>query len=169
MRRFEPRKHPRLPGFDYSLTNTYFVTIVAAQRSPRFGQVRESAVALNDAGRTVETFWALIPRRYPTVLVDIFVVMPDHLHGLLVFGGPPSERPSLSRVIQWFKTWTTNEYATGVREMGWEPFDGKLWQTGFYYRICRNEDDVARVRAYIHENPARRWQKMLDEASGQIS
>ncbi len=160
MRRFEPRKRQRIPNVDYSHTNTYFITVTTHQQIARFGTVHNATVELNDAGRTVDRFWRLIPTRHRSVQLDAFVVMPDHFHGLLVLTGQTNDHPSLPRIMQWFKTWTTNEYATGVTEMGWAPFEGKLWHTGYYDHICQSEDDIERIRAYIRENPARRWQKM---------
>ncbi|HEU0164800.1 MAG TPA: transposase [Thermomicrobiales bacterium] len=161
MDRYDSRRRQRLPGYDYAQANVYFVTITTHQFVARFGTIRNATVELNDAGRTVERFWRLIPRRYPTAIIDAFVVMPDHFHGILVLGGESKGRPTLPRIMQWFKSWTTTEYATGVQEMDWEPFDGKLWHTGYYAHICRDEIDIERIRAYIESNPDRRWRKML--------
>jgi REP element-mobilizing transposase RayT len=158
------RRSPRLAGFDYSLTNAFFITITTHQKVPRFGVVRDSAVILNDAGRTVDRFWRLIPMRFPSIRLDIHVVMPDHLHGLLMLSGERVERPTLPGIMQWFKTWTTNEYATGVREMGWESFEGKIWHRGYHDHICRDDADIERIRTYIRDNPARRWQQMQVES-----
>ncbi|MBW1788124.1 MAG: hypothetical protein JRK53_16105 [Deltaproteobacteria bacterium] len=61
----------------------------------------------------------------------------------------------LPRVIQWFKTMTTNEYIRGVKQHGWPPFAGKLWQRNYYEHIIRNENDMAHIREYIRNNPVR--------------
>ncbi len=58
-------------------------------------------------------------------------------------------------MIQWFKTMTTNEYIRGVKQLGWKPFNGKLWQRDFYERILRNETELERITRYIESNPAR--------------
>jgi hypothetical protein len=60
----------------------------------------------------------------------------------------------LHRVIQWFKTMTTNEYIRGVKQNGWPSFPGKLWQRNYYEHIIRNENEMARIREYITNNPA---------------
>ena len=65
---------------------------------------------------------------------------------------------SLAEVVQWFKTMTTNEYIGGVKQMGWAPFAGKLWQRNYYEHIIRNEDDYHHIRTYIVNNP-QRWQE----------
>ena len=59
----------------------------------------------------------------------------------------------LHRVIQWFKTMTTNEYIRGVKTLGWTPFDGKLWQRNYWEHIIRNENEYNRIAEYINNNP----------------
>jgi putative transposase len=61
----------------------------------------------------------------------------------------------LSQMIQWFKTMTTNEYIRGVKQLGWKPFNGKLWQRNYYEHIIRNETALNRITRYIESNPAR--------------
>jgi hypothetical protein len=60
----------------------------------------------------------------------------------------------LQRVVQWFKTMTTNEYIHGVKQNGWQPFPGKLWQRNYWERIIRNGNELNRIRHYINNNPA---------------
>ena len=64
----------------------------------------------------------------------------------------------LPTVMQWFKTMTTNEYIWGVKQYGWAPFRGKLWQRNYYEHIIRDQNDLDRVRRYIRHNPLN-WQK----------
>jgi len=59
------------------------------------------------------------------------------------------------RVIHWFKTMTTNKYIRGVKQSGWTPFPGKLWQRNYYEHIVRNENELIRIREYIRNNPAK--------------
>ncbi|HRI27846.1 MAG TPA: hypothetical protein PK239_03725 [Chitinophagales bacterium] len=61
----------------------------------------------------------------------------------------------LHRVVQWFKTMTTNEYIRGVKNLGWQPFDGKLWQRNYYEHIIRNETAYQNISLYIINNPAK--------------
>ncbi|HEX8670868.1 MAG TPA: transposase [Longimicrobium sp.] len=67
----------------------------------------------------------------------------------------------LPRVLQWFKTMTTNAYIRGVRDRGWARFDGRLWQRNYYERVLRDEDRLARARRYVAENPVR-WRDDLE-------
>ncbi|RPH61597.1 MAG: hypothetical protein EHM81_03935 [Chloroflexi bacterium] len=61
----------------------------------------------------------------------------------------------LSQMIQWYKTMTTNEYIRGVKQLGWKPFNGKVWQRNYYEHIIRNETELDRITRYIESNPAR--------------
>ncbi len=81
--------------------------------------------------------------------------MGEHVMGEHVMGehiGSP-----LHRVVQWFKTMSTNEYIRGVKTLGWQPFHGKLWQRNYWEHIIRNENDYSRIADYIINNP-RKWE-----------
>lgn len=98
--------------------------------------------------------------------------MPNHIHGIAVIRDrtrqdagvqprvPPAGgadlrvRPtSLPQIVQWFKTMTTNAYIRGVGDRGWTPFAGRLWQRNYYEHIVRSEEELARIRDYIENNP----------------
>ncbi len=70
-------------------------------------------------------------------------------------GHPHRGAPTLGDVVGWFKTMTTNEYIRGVKQLGWLPFQGKLWQRNYYEHIIRNEAEFHQIRKYIATNPAR--------------
>ena len=73
--------------------------------------------------------------------------------------GPPlRQRTQLSTVVQWFKTMSTNEYIRGVNELGWPPFDRKLWQRNYYEHIIRDDVSLLNIAYYIENNPAH-WQE----------
>jgi len=78
------RRSIRLRGYDYTKPGAYYVTMVAHQRHCRFGVVVDDQVVLNAAGRMVEAHWLDLPRRFPGVVLDEYVVMPNHLHGIIV-------------------------------------------------------------------------------------
>lgn len=69
----------------------------------------------------------------------------------------------LHRVVQWFKTMSTNEYIRGVKQNGWAPFPGKLWHRNYWEHIIRNEQALNRIRKYIHNNPTQWEQDKLSE------
>ena len=80
------RRSGRLQGYDYSRPGKYFVTIVAKDRQCLFGEINHGKMILNKAGRAVKNFWKEIPSHYPDVGLDAFVVMPNHVHGIIVIG-----------------------------------------------------------------------------------
>jgi putative transposase len=77
----------------------------------------------------------------------------EHLGGEHL-GGEHTGSP-LRTVVQWFMTMTTNEYIRGVKQQGWTPFPGKLWQRNYWEHILRNESEFNRIRIYLQNNPAR--------------
>lgn len=179
-----PRQSHRLRGYDYALDGAYFVTIVVQDRALLFGGVNNGEMRYSDAGLVVDSWWHSINRRFPTVLTDEYVVMPNHVHGILLIGGQveddqpeakgghagpplqnkPQENPTLGKIVQWFKTMTTNDYIRGVREDGWPPFRKRLWQRDYYDHVIRNDRALCNIRAYILNNPAR-WNEDTENPS----
>jgi REP element-mobilizing transposase RayT len=158
----------RLPGFDYRTAASYFVTIRTQNATPALSTVRRGGLILNDPGRMLHDEWRALGKRFTGMNPDILVVMPDHVHGILVFtavGDEPTPGPTLSRVIQTFKSLTTVRYCTGVRTLGWAPFEQRLWQRNFYDHVI-GTGEFESVRRYIQQNP-RRWdERRLDGQTG---
>jgi REP element-mobilizing transposase RayT len=167
------RRSIRLKGFDYAEASAYFVTIVTQNRSSVFGEIIEGQMQLNPAGEAMARWWLELPRKFSTIETDEFIVMPNHCHGIIVITGspvgadlrvgPPNIRKGahagapLQKIMQWFKTMTTNEYMRGVTTLGWSSFPGRLWQRSFYDHVIRDEDSLNRIRQYILDNPPR-WE-----------
>jgi putative transposase len=195
------RRRPsnRLDGYDYASASAYFVTITLQSMDCLFGVVADGVVALSIPGLMVESWWGTIERRFDSVELGSYVVMPNHLHGIVFTGVVPESRhsdrgegdhigspvrtiaahpeqfvwagqrgrpasnawaldssePSLSDVVGWFKTMTTNDYIRGVKEYGFPPFERRLWHRTFYDHIIRNDADLARIEEYIAGNPTR--------------
>lgn len=179
------RKILRLKDFDYSTEGAYFVTICTNNLEDYFGKVIHEEMVLNRPGKMIEEWWKKLERKYEEVILDEFIVMPNHLHGILMIvrdilvgtdprvrpknkgkpvGADPRVRPAnkstLSDFIKWFKTMTTNHYIRNVKVENWKPFDKKLWQRSFYDRIIRNEKELNNIREYIMNNPLKwEWEK----------
>ena len=100
---YDPERHHRrsirLRGYDYSQAGAYFVTACVQSRECLFGAVADGELRLNRYGEIVMRCWDELPAHYPTVELDAFVVMPNHIHGILVLTGalaptsPPSPNP----------------------------------------------------------------------------
>jgi REP element-mobilizing transposase RayT len=149
------RKPTRAPGFDYREPGPYFVTICEHRRISRFGVIVDEDMQPNASGEMILSAWRSLPTTFPTATLDAFVLMPNHFHALIMLSAEDVEtNPSLSAIVQWFKTVTTKRYIQGMRKHGWRSFDGHLWQGSFHDRIVRNERELDRIRRYIDGNPA---------------
>ena len=156
-----PRRRPSLRwhAFDYRSVKTYGVTICVQDRLCILGTVLDDEVLLTPGGFMVDEVWREIPRAFPFVRLDAYVVMPNHVHGIVQFRSPSMGvgvcPESLGHVIRWWKVTTTKRYAHGVRSRRWPPFARRLWQRGYYDRVLRNDDEIAHARGYIARNPAK--------------
>jgi putative transposase len=157
------RKSLRLPGYDYSQGGAYFVTVCVQGRLHLFGKIADGNMRLNPAGQMLGKWWGELERKFTALKKDdYYVVMPNHFHGIVFIpelSAPMTEGghagPPLQRIVQWFKTMTTNNYIHGVKEYGWQPFKGILWQRSFYDHVIRDEASLNRIREYISTNPLR--------------
>ena len=90
------RRSIRLKSYDYSLEGAYFVTMVCQNRENLFGDIKNGKMFLNDAGKMIETWWQKIPEKFPHAEIDEFVIIPNHLHGILsIVGANPCIRPDV--------------------------------------------------------------------------
>jgi REP element-mobilizing transposase RayT len=186
--RYDPEKHHRhsirLPDFDYSKPGAYFVTLVVQDRICRLGEIQNATMRLNAVGELIDTNWREIPNNYPGVQLDYYVVMPNHLHGILLFGGirsptvggstlcapPRVDAPnpgddaakdehnsalSVADIVGRFKSLTTTRYIKGVKAFGWPRFSGTFWQRNYHEHVIRDEQDWGRIAEYIMDNPAK--------------
>ncbi len=142
------RRSIRLKGFPYSSGATYFVTVCTAGRSRVLSHVRNGLVRPTLVGSVVQEIWSQIPTRDPAIAVDAFVVMPDHIHGILTFGAGATT--SLGRVMSWFKGVSVT---TARSRRLWDR--RALWQRGYFERVVRTRWALEQIRRYIRENPSR--------------
>lgn len=164
--KYPQRKPIRLPQYDYTQAGAYFVTIVTVSRTLLFAE----DVAKNVA----EQVWQAIPGHFPTVSLDEYIVMPNHLHGIVSLIGdvgarsprPPTsdqryvagavtaplQRPTLGQVIAYFKYQSTKL----INVLHGTPA-APVWQRNYYEHVIRNEAELHRLRKYIQNNPAQ-WE-----------
>jgi REP element-mobilizing transposase RayT len=83
-------KSARLDGYDYTRDGIYFVTICTKNREHFFGEIRNGAIILNGAGFIVNNFWLAIPNNFPFVILDEYVIMPNHVHGIIIIDNEKS-------------------------------------------------------------------------------
>ena len=146
--------------YDYSQAGFYFVTICCQNKQCLSGKVIEDQVELNRAGQMIQNWYSKLESKFPTIKCHDMIVMPNHFHCILEItdrlGGHMG--PPLPRVVQWFKTMTTNEYIRGVKLSGWLAFEKKLWQRNYYEHVIRNEESYLALAEYIQSNPIK-WQE----------
>jgi REP element-mobilizing transposase RayT len=146
----------RLRGRDYSRPGAYFVTICTRDREVWFGSVHDGRVILEPAGEVVKAVWGSLADRFAGLEVDEFIIMPNHVHGIVVLVGaqfiaPDSaagRRPHLGEVVRTFK-------AASTRLIRDADETGFAWQPGYYDHVIRGDEEMTRVRSYIRANPAR--------------
>jgi len=151
MKNHPQRKSPRLQGYDYSQSGAYYVTICTHQRDHTFGTKNEE-MYLSNAGTIASKRWHGIPKHYLDVELDAFVVMPNHIHGIIVLTGDSNFKTYLGRIINAYKGAVTAR----IRKMA----DAEIvvWQSRYHDRIVRNERELNAIRQYILYNPVS-WAK----------
>jgi putative transposase len=125
----------------------YFVTICTTDRCCWFGEVANSHVVLSKMGELVQDAWRRVVAEHPGVELDEFVIMPNHLHGLV---GLSTAAGSLSAIIGAFKSKSVQIARSSGLLQG-----RTLWQRGFHDHVVRDEAGLDRVREYIQNNPLR--------------
>jgi REP element-mobilizing transposase RayT len=147
------RRNPRLAGRNYSDAGVYFVTICVDGKHELLSSIHDSNVSLTEIGSIVDREWRHIPNAFPQTTIDEYVVMPNHLHGILVIGGTTDRKITLGNIIRQFKARVTNALRNELNE-----HELGLWQGRYHDHIIRGSDDLDRIRHYIRQNPAS-WEK----------
>ena len=142
------------------------MTICTRKRGCVFGAIANGEVKLNDAGEVVKTVWNQLPSRFPNIDVDAFVVMPNHIHGILVVGaqfiapsslrhndhdakpGAINRTPTLGEIARSYKATSTRMNRATVNA-------DFAWQRNYYEHIIRDDEPLHRIRQYIQDNPSR--------------
>lgn len=132
------RKNPRLKDFDYTLGGYYFITICTKNKAHYFGEIMNEEMKINDIGKLAYNCIEKIEEIYKTVKIDKFVVMPNHIHMIMIINKETEN--SIYRVIKQYKEYITKQ----IKE--------SIWQKSYYDHIIRNEKDYLRIWQYIDEN-----------------
>ncbi len=143
-RKFYRGKSLRLPKHDYTWTRAYFVTLCATTRDPIFDIPALHAI--------LQETWNALPGRFPGVTLDEFVIMPDHIHGLLWLDGLVPNPPTLGKVIGAYKSITAIAWFNHCKSIGIDG-GGSFWLSRFHERVMRDNHEVTIYRRYIRHNP----------------
>jgi len=149
------RKQVRLRDYDYSKSGYYFITICTKNREEWFGKVEKGKMKLSQYGKIVNQCWNDLSNRYLNCSLDTFVIMPNHIHGIIVInndktvgnGSKPFPTHGLSEMIRGFKTFSSRKINEGIKG------DNKFqWQKSLYDHIIRSEKSLDNLRYYITFN-----------------
>ncbi len=163
------RKSIRLKGYDYSKPGLYFVTVCTFKKEHLFGEIKINKMELNDGGEKAKKCWVDISQHYPNIILDEFVVMPNHIHGIIQIVknedagaqniepllNPPIQKinkfqhiipRSLGSIIRGFKIGVTKWFRQNTDIY-------TVLQRNFYERIIKNEKEFYRIKTYIRHNP----------------
>ncbi|MDP4010222.1 MAG: transposase [Candidatus Shapirobacteria bacterium] len=166
-------KSARLEGRDYSLPGFYFITICTHNKNKFFGKIINGKIKLSKVGKIVETNMILLSNRFNNIVIDIFVIMPNHIHIVFKINKcsneflgrdainrvstnqiniipNPMKQFSLGTVIRYFKAKV--KFDTNRQKLFF------TWQSRYYDRIIRTEKEYWAIKQYIDNNP-KNWQK----------
>jgi len=157
------RRSLRLREYDYNQPGAYFITICTQSRQCLLGEIIDGQMKINEIGVLVQTTWQQIAKRYPETELDAFVIMPNHIHGIIVINAgkihesplPKSEimrrrNMLLPKIIGFFKM----NSAKKINILQATPAT-QVWQRNYYEHIIRDERDLNQIREYIENNPAK--------------
>lgn len=146
---FHNRKSPRIPKYDYSLPNSYFITICTHEKKCIFGKPN----MLNVSGKIAEECIIKIAEIYPHAFVENYVVMPNHIHMILRIENEKSEKtlPSVTQIVGQYKMSVTKK----IRRQN---YNEQIWQRSFHDHIIRNQRSLEIIWEYINNNPMK-WEE----------
>src|SRR5437588_11424510 len=146
------RKSLRKKQHNYGWTGTYFVTIRAAEFNPLF-EIPELHTILKE-------IWHTLPKRFPNLTLDEFVIMPNHVHFIVRLEGNVEKPTTLGHIIGAYKSLTAVAWLHHIETLG--PTDielpGHIWQRNYYDHIIRDALELEQKRKYIRDNPTR-WKQ----------
>ncbi|MBW2181263.1 MAG: transposase [Deltaproteobacteria bacterium] len=164
------RKSNRLSNYDYSNAGAYFITICSKDRKNIFSKINNAPAVLNsiktkltDLGNIIDKQWRDISNQYDNVDIDEFIIMPNHIHGIIIINkrtvgtGASPVPTALSKIIDAFKSKCSMEYLKYIKENKLNA-SGQIWQRSFYDHVIRNAKSFHKIREYIMNNPLN-WDK----------
>ncbi len=147
------RRSIRLPAYDYATPAAYFVTTCTTNRLTLFQKARPKGI--------VERAWRSLPQRFPTVELDEFIVMPDHVHFLIHLLDDEASLPTLGQVVGTFKAFVAREINAHRGMVG-----ASVWQRNYYEHIVRDDRELDRIRDCIVSNPFVEHSHAADDLAG---
>lgn len=181
-RKLQQRKEsPRLDDFDYTNPGYYFVTICTKHKIHYFGGIHDHKMTLNDIGQIANDIWQSIPDHYPNVSLDEYVIMPNHIHGIIIIrenadyknvgtahcavrrtsNGAAIKRteqcsvPTKTRYGLLSKIVKSFKNCVTIKVKNELNIQNFSWQRSFYDHVIRSEKGLKLIRDYINNNPVK--------------
>lgn len=157
---FSYRRSIRLKDYKYTDSGAYFVTLCTKHKQCIFGEIKQGKIRLYALGAIAKNCWLQIPQHFPNVILDVFVIMPNHVHGILWINDCQKSGDqvrklgnivsgSLSSIVRSYKAAVTKEINLICNQTG----TSLVWQRNFYEHIIRDDNALEKIRQYIVENP----------------
>lgn len=152
----------RLQNWDYGSNGAYFITICTHNREHYFGKIVDGIMQLNDIGKLAQQYWMEIPNHFSFIALDNFVVMPNHIHGILIIDKMDNDGDGIGtiRTAAATKKWKPqtigsiiNQYKRICTINARKIHSDFAWQTRFHDHIIRNTHEHQRIQNYIANNP----------------
>ena len=145
------RRSIRLPGYDYSQPGVYFITTNLENDALTLCLIAQQHMLLNRFGRIVEQKLCRLPLQYPHAQLDTFIIMPDHVHLVIVLIEHPTCQAPVTEMVRRFKSDSAREINQARGHSG-----GPVWKRNYYEYIIRSAEEWSAIREYIATNPARK-------------
>ena len=180
------RRSIRLKGYDYTQAGLYFITICCQNRACLFGEIQNGEMVLNEYGNIAYNEWAKLVERFTNFELDVFQIMPNHIHGIIALvgatlavaqidgiaqidndisdnkigqlqkGQPQGIAPTVGDIVGAYKSLVANGCLDIYKSKN--EMMGKLWQRNYHEHIIRNEQSYQTISNYIINNPAK-WEE----------
>lgn len=148
----------RLPDYDYSQNGYYFITICTNNREHYFGEMVDDKMQLLEIGKIAQKYWREIPEHFPFVIMDAFIIMPNHIHGIVVVAKHNDRDTAVFPVetqdLASLQKKQHNKFGPQSRNLATINSIDFAWQSRFYDHIIRDCDELDRIREYIRNNPS---------------
>lgn len=167
------RQSIRLKGYDYSAEGAYFVTIVCKNRLPWFGEITNGEMKLSEAGKIIKEEWLRGAELRSEITLDVYVVMPNHFHGIVVIGDPTIPMTGIRRGVWTYARDESTKFQSPKKSLGSLVRAFKAgcaarirqtisadfaWQRNFHDHIIRDQTELQKIVDYIQNNPGL-WDK----------
>ena len=169
------RRSIRFKGYDYTSPGWYYITICTHQQECIFGNIRNGEMVLSPIGKIAQKYWLEIPDHFKHVELDEFVVMPNHIHGIIIINdnrrgvrsNAPTEPNNNINPENYFSQISPQSGTLGVIIRAYKSsvtrwcrknnYDQSIWQRNYYEHIIRNDKELYEIRKYIINNPMK-WE-----------